>query len=131
MPLPVSSGSTRGSKKQDRPLVLPSGGDPPEPPRVLPSGGDPPEPPRVLPPGGDPPEPPRTRARTMNRSFIGAEVNHLWPLMRYVPSLAGVAGVGLARTSEPPCFPVLDLPPRKPDLRSARGPPQAYARGAN
>ena len=25
---------------------------------------------------------PGTWARTMNRSFIGAEVNHLWPVMR-------------------------------------------------
>ena len=45
IPLRVPSGSTRGSRKQDRPW----------------SG---------------------VCASTMNRSLIGAEVNHLWPVMR-------------------------------------------------
>ena len=50
IPLRVPSGSTRGSRKHDRPGA-----------------------------GGDAPG---TWARTMNRSFIGAEVNHLWPVIR-------------------------------------------------
>ena len=43
-------------------------------------------------------------------SHIGAEVNHLWPVSRYVPSPFGTACVVPARTSEPPCFSVIDMP---------------------
>ena len=45
---------------------------------------------------------------------MGAEKNHLWPVMRQrepqssVPS--GTARVVLARTSEPPCFSVMPMP---------------------
>src|SRR5205823_13361665 len=48
-------------------------------------------------------------ARTRKASLIGAEQNHLCPVNRYPPS-AGSARVALARTSEPPCFPVTAIP---------------------
>lgn len=45
---------------------------------------------------------------------MGAEVNHLWPTSVYSPPgpppSTGVARVVLARTSEPPCFSVMDMP---------------------
>ena len=50
-------------------------------------------------------------------SFIGAEVNHLWPCRVYSPSTeVGRASVTLARTSEPPCFSVMPMPARAPRL---------------
>ena len=52
-------------------------------------------------------------ARTRNRSHIGAEQNHLWPVSSYSPSAAarsGRATVVFARTSEPPCFSVIAMP---------------------
>src|SRR5205807_7107304 len=60
--------------------------------------------------------PPGALARVRNMSDIGAEVNHLCPTIRYVPSDCGVAVVVLARTSEPPCFSVIDIPAMSPAL---------------
>src|SRR6476620_6788278 len=53
--------------------------------------------------------PPGAWASTMNTSPIGAEVNHLCPVSRYSPGPAGMARVVFARTSEPPCFSVIDM----------------------
>ena len=58
---------------------------------------------------------PSVWASTRNRSDIGAEQNHLWPISSYsAPGAAavraGVATVVLARTSEPPCFSVIAMP---------------------
>ena len=58
--------------------------------------------------------PPGACASTRNMSHIGAEVNHLWPVSRYVPSAAGTARVVFVRTSEPPCFSVMPMPARQP-----------------
>ena len=53
-------------------------------------------------------------------SFIGAEVNHLWPASVYSPSTdVGVAVVTLVRTSDPPCFSVMPIPARAPVLDPA------------
>src|ERR1700726_892652 len=47
-------------------------------------------------------------------SDIGAEQNHLWPVISYSPPapppLSAHARVVLARTSEPPCFSVIAIP---------------------
>jgi hypothetical protein len=60
------------------------------------------------------PMPSSVRARTRNRSHIGAEQNHLCPRRRYSspgpPAPTGAAEVVLARTSEPPCFSVMAIP---------------------
>ena len=62
-------------------------------------------------------------ARTRKASHIGAEQNHLWPMISYSapgpPPFSGIAVVVLARTSEPPCFSVIAIPQRAPRLRSA------------
>ena len=54
--------------------------------------------------------PSRARASTRKASLIGADMNHLWPVMRKVPSLASSARVVLASTSLPPCFSVIPMP---------------------
>ena len=55
-------------------------------------------------------------ASTRKASHIGAEKNHLWPVMRVAraPGVAAIAlgRVVLARTSEPPCFSVMPMPMR-------------------
>jgi hypothetical protein len=47
-------------------------------------------------------------------SDIGAEQNHLWPLISYSapapPPFRARATVVFARTSEPPCFSVIAMP---------------------
>ena len=67
--------------------------------------------------------PPSAWARTRNASHIGAEKNHLWPVIAYSapgpPPFSGVAVVVLARTSEPPCFSVIPIPQRAPGLSGA------------
>ena len=60
--------------------------------------------------------PPGACASVRKTSHIGALVNHLWPVSRYVPSGRGTARVVLARTSEPPCFSVIDMPASSPAL---------------
>ena len=49
-----------------------------------------------------------------NASHIGAEQNHLWPVIAYgcpAPRLSiGTACVVFARRSEPPCFSVIAMP---------------------
>ena len=47
---------------------------------------------------------------------FGAEVNHLCPVIRKLPSAWATAVVVLARTSEPPCFSVIDMPAMSPRL---------------
>ena len=53
-------------------------------------------------------------ARTKKRSLIGAEQNHLCPVISYSapgpPPFTGTATVVLARTSEPPCLSVIAMP---------------------
>ena len=53
-------------------------------------------------------------ASTRNASDIGADRNHLWPVMRYSPPgpppPTGSAIVVEARTSVPPCFSVMPMP---------------------
>ena len=71
--------------------------------------------------------PPGACARVRNTSDIGAEVNHLWPTRRYVPSACGAAAVVLARTSEPPCFSVIDMPAMSPRLPSGARSPKSYS----
>src|SRR6185312_2290187 len=54
-------------------------------------------------------------ARTRKASHIGAEMNHLCPLIRYARDLPSLcARVTLARTSETPCFSVIPIPRRTP-----------------
>ena len=58
-------------------------------------------------------------ASVRNRSLIGAEQNHLWPVRAYsspapVAGLVATARVVLARTSEPPCFSVIAMPAMAP-----------------
>ena len=63
-------------------------------------------------------------ARTRKASHIGAEQNHLWPVISYSPPgpppLSGVAAVVLARTSEPPCFSVIAIPQSAPLFSGGR-----------
>src|SRR5712691_2573761 len=57
-------------------------------------------------------------ASTRNASHIGAEQNHLWPVITYSapgpPPLDGTARVVFARTSDPPCFSVIAIPHSAP-----------------
>ena len=58
---------------------------------------------------------PRRSARGRGTaSHIGAEQNHLWPVISYSapgpPPFSGTRVVVLARTSEPPCFSVIAMP---------------------
>lgn len=41
---------------------------------------------------------------------MGAEKNHLWPVISYSSAPTGVATVWLARTSVPPCRSVMPMP---------------------
>ncbi len=67
--------------------------------------------------------PPSAWARTRNASHIGAEKNHLWPVISYSapgpPPFKGRAVVRFARTSEPPCFSVIPIPHSAPFLSGA------------
>ena len=67
--------------------------------------------------------PPSAWARTRNASHIGAEKNHLCPVISYSPPgpppFSGRAVVVLARTSEPPCFSVMPIPHSAPCLSGA------------
>ena len=67
--------------------------------------------------------PPGACASTRKASDIGADMNHLWPVMRYSapgpPPPAGSAVVVLARTSVPPCFSVMPMPMVTPRLAAA------------
>ncbi len=65
-------------------------------------------------------------ARVRNTSLMGAEVNHLCPVITYVPSPVGVAVVVPCRTSEPPCFSVIDMPAIRPCLPSGGRSPKSY-----
>ncbi len=62
-------------------------------------------------------------ARTRKASHIGAEQNHLWPVISYSapgpPPFSGIAVVVFARTSEPPCFSVIAIPQSAPAFCSA------------
>jgi lambda repressor-like predicted transcriptional regulator len=62
-------------------------------------------------------------ASTRWPSHIGAEKNHLWPVMRnsspHGPLPAGTARVVLLRTSLPPCFSVMPMPTVMEVLRSS------------
>ena len=67
--------------------------------------------------------PPSDWARIRKASHIGAEQNHLWPVTSYSapgpPPFSGAATVVFARTSEPPCFSVIDIPQSAPALSGA------------
>ncbi len=67
--------------------------------------------------------PPSACARTRNASHIGAEKNHLCPVISYSapgpPPLSGRAVVVFALTSEPPCFSVIPIPARAPGFSVA------------
>ena len=67
--------------------------------------------------------PPSACASTRNTSHIGAEKNHLWPVISYSapgpPLSRGRATVTLARTSEPPCFSVIPIPASAPSFPAA------------
>ena len=58
--------------------------------------------------------PPGACASTRKASDIGADMNHLWPVMTYSapgpPVPTGSAVVVAARTSVPPCFSVMPMP---------------------
>ena len=58
--------------------------------------------------------PPGAWASTRKASHMGAEQNHLWPVIRCSAPAperpTGSARVVLARTSEPPCFSVMAMP---------------------
>jgi hypothetical protein len=63
-------------------------------------------------------------ASVRNASHIGADVNHLWPVSEYgapgpVLCVSGAATVVLERTSEPPCFSVMDMPTVQPRFSHA------------
>ena len=67
---------------------------------------------------------PSVYASTRKASHIGAEQKNLCPVSRYsapVPVRApdGTATVELARTSEPPCFSVMNMPTMAPDFSGA------------
>src|ERR1019366_3464113 len=64
--------------------------------------------------------PPGACASIRKASDMGAEQNHLCPVMRYSFALTGSARVELARTSDPPCFSVMAMPINAP-LFSPRG----------
>src|SRR5262249_29121174 len=53
-------------------------------------------------------------ASTRKASLMGADMNHLWPVIRYSPPgpplPVATALVVLARTSVPPCFSVMPMP---------------------
>src|SRR5256885_3113216 len=70
--------------------------------------------------------PPGAWASVRNMSDMGADVNHLCPNRLYVPSASGVAVVVLARTSEPPCFSVMDMPAIRPRLVDGTRRPKSY-----
>ena len=71
--------------------------------------------------------PPGAWASTRKTSFIGAEVNHLWPCRVYSPSTeVGRASVTLARTSEPPCFSVIPMPASAPAFSATGRSPKSY-----
>ncbi len=71
--------------------------------------------------------PPAAWASTRNTSFIGAEVNHLWPCRVYSPSAAdGRASVTFARTSDPPCFSVIPMPASAPRFSASGRRPGSY-----
>src|SRR6185312_868094 len=54
-------------------------------------------------------------ARIRKASHMGAEQNHLCPVIRYSRELPiSTARVVLARTSEPPCFSVIPIPSSTP-----------------
>ena len=53
-------------------------------------------------------------ASTRKPSLIGADRNHLWPVIRQVPSRASSARVVFAETSLPPCFSVIPMPSVRP-----------------
>src|SRR5579871_763865 len=56
-------------------------------------------------------------AKTRNASHIGAETNHLCPVIKYSRELPiRSARVVLALTSEPPCFSVIPMPSSTPDF---------------
>ncbi len=63
--------------------------------------------------------PPGACASTRKTSHMGAELNHLWPVIAQVPSPSGSALVVFARTSEPPCFSVIAIPASTPRLAEA------------
>src|SRR5262249_47537573 len=57
--------------------------------------------------------PPGACASTRNASDIGADMNHLWPAIKYSFGAAvdnGSARVVFERTSVPPCFSVIPMP---------------------
>ena len=65
--------------------------------------------------------PASVRARVRKASDIGAEQKYLCPVSRQDPSApppAGRARVELERTSEPPCFSVMNMPMVAPGLSS-------------
>ncbi len=71
--------------------------------------------------------PPGACARVRKTSDMGAEVNHLWPVSAYRPgSPAGTARVVFARTSEPPCFSVIDIPAMIPRFSVGTRSPNSY-----
>ena len=78
-------------------------------------------------------------ASTRKMSDIGAEQNHLWPVISYSPPppppFSGVATVVLARTSEPPCFSVIAMPAIalafSPGARSSGSYVRAIRRGSH
>src|SRR5215468_9531966 len=53
-------------------------------------------------------------ASTRKASLMGADMNHLWPVITYSPPgpplPVATARVVLARTSVPPCFSVMPMP---------------------
>ncbi len=54
--------------------------------------------------------PPSACASTRKASHIGADMNHLWPVISYSPWPIARAFVVLARTSLPPRFSVIPMP---------------------
>ena len=62
--------------------------------------------------------PPGACASTRKPSDIGAEQNHLCPVISYSSAARGTARVVFARTSEPPCFSVMAMPDSRPRLPS-------------
>ena len=71
-------------------------------------------------------------ASTRKTSFMGAEVNHLWPCSVYSPSTwVSLASVTLARTSEPPCFSVMPMPASAPAFSATGRIPGSYVVAAS
>ena len=72
--------------------------------------------------------PSRVWASTRKASLIGAERNHLWPVMRQKPSRLSSAWLAMEETSLPPCFSVMPMPMVMPAFSPTGRAEESYCR---